>query len=163
MLLVNFPNWNFLDFESINGVGSRIVNDKGQSFNYVDVLPLLANTASNQGIPFYGLQIDNPYNFQIYKTGTRASGLVNQAEIDRRWLRLNKLLKLAESLKLKTSLILNSEVEEGANPSDAELAKGAIDFADLTTRYAQEFRHRGFATDSFMIQSWYAVPKIIIL
>ncbi len=162
ILLVNFPNWNFMDSESINGVGSHIVDHRGQIFNYDIVLPHLANTALAQGIPFDGLQIDNPYNFQIYKTGTRASGLISEAEVDKRWLRLRKLIELADSLKLKTSLILNSEVEEGTNPSDAVLLQGGKDFADLTIKYAQEFRRRGLSVHSFMIQSWYAVPKVII-
>ncbi len=79
ILLVNFPNWNFMDSPSINGVGSHIVDHRGQIFNYDIVLPHLVNTAQAQGIPFYGLQIDNPYNFQIYKTGTRLSGLISDA------------------------------------------------------------------------------------
>ncbi|MBX7231832.1 MAG: hypothetical protein K1X29_07075 [Bdellovibrionales bacterium] len=165
VLLSNFPNWNFREFNSVNGVGERIRDSQGNAINYEQVLRTAVELARGYGIPFDGFQIDNPYNFIYYNSGLIESGRSYGQGLEDKWSRLSQLVDLAHSLNLKVSLILNSETPgypQGKNRDFFFRNQNSQIFSNLTIQYAADLRFlKNIPVEQYVVQSWYDAPTYI--
>lgn len=136
----NFPNWDFTS--ELRGVNGFYTSRSGH--NFLGALEAVSAALKATGDRLDFVQVDNPYNYYIWR-GPRNAGLNANGAAN-----VKALQQWCGEHGVPFVLVVNTEERGGGNKA----------YHDMVLAYIRALRRDGVFPDGFLLQSWYDKPDV---
>jgi hypothetical protein len=150
--LVNFPNWDYT--KEYHGLIGHFTDKTGNYFD--DVLSEFYRKLTVAGGTLSFLEVDCPYKYYVAEKTHRGDAPVDNPG------KIRALERWCDARNIKLHMIVNEQAlsHKVQDPAPELVAEATKRFTENSVSYVQALATDGITPDTFLIQSWYGVPKI---